>query len=68
MSPRWLTAPELNMLVDHGLRLRQMQIAEAAFHSEVTTVAALYDAARRTPAIRTYGHLLASRGVGSVTR
>lgn len=64
MSPRWLTASELGTLVDHGLRLRQIQVAESALHSQITTVAALYDAARRTHAIHTYAHLLTSRRVG----
>lgn len=67
MSPRWFTAAALNALADHNLRLRQMQIAEAEFHSTVATVSALYDASRRTPAIQTYKHLMASRA-RSVTR
>lgn len=62
MSPRWLTAPEVNLLIDHRLRIHQMQIVEATLHSDIATVTAIYEASRLTPPIRTYHHLLASRG------
>lgn len=64
MAPRWLAAQEVKTLVDHRMRLHQMHLAESEFHSRITTVSSLYDAAQRTPAVRTYQHLLAGmRGI-----
>lgn len=61
MAPRWLSAPMLNALVDHRLRVHQMQVDEARFHSQIATVSAVYDAAQRTPAVRSYQLLLSRR-------
>jgi len=62
MSHQQMTSSHLKAIVESNLRISQMQIIEAEFHSRLNTLSALRSAERRPSAQHLYHSLLDDYG------